>query len=188
MLTTSTNLLQRLQQPSAQEAWTRFVRLYTPLLYHWASRLGLQHQDAADLVQDVLATLVQKLPEFRYDRGKSFRAWLKTVTLNKWRNSVRRRPTASLGSAVEALPDKLDEDKVDSLEETEYRQYLVGRALQVMQAEFQPITWRAFWEHMVLGKSPSEVAAELELRIDSVYAAKSRVLRRLRQELEGLLE
>jgi RNA polymerase sigma-70 factor (ECF subfamily) len=79
---TPASLLHRLRQPNAVDAWPRFVELYTPLLYYWAKRLGLQQQDAADLVQDVFVLLVQKLPEFAYDRHKSFRGWLRTVTLN----------------------------------------------------------------------------------------------------------
>jgi RNA polymerase sigma-70 factor (ECF subfamily) len=69
MHTTSATLLERLRQPADQEAWARFVRLYTPLPYYWARRVGLQEQDAADLVQEVFAVLFQKLPEFTYDRG-----------------------------------------------------------------------------------------------------------------------
>src|SRR5581483_8600497 len=70
MHTTSASLLERLRQPSDADAWGRLVRLYTPLLLYWARRLGLQYPDAADLVQDVLVVLVQKLPEFHYQPGK----------------------------------------------------------------------------------------------------------------------
>jgi len=90
MATTSSSLLERLRQPEATEAWQRFVHLYTPLLYYWARGTGLPEHDAADLVQDVLVVLVQKLPEFRYDAGQSFRGWLRTITLNKWRERCRR--------------------------------------------------------------------------------------------------
>src|SRR5215469_10776017 len=82
---TPASLLDHLRNPADQAAWKRFVQIYTPLMYHWAHRIRLQDQDAADLVQDVFTVLVQKLPEFRYDRQRSFRAWLKTVLLNKWR-------------------------------------------------------------------------------------------------------
>jgi len=91
MDTTPGSLLERLRQPGQPEAWRRFVQLYTPLLFHWARRLGLQEQDAADLIQDVFLVLARKLPDFTYDRRQSFRGWLRTVTLNKWRESARRR-------------------------------------------------------------------------------------------------
>src|SRR5438874_1167415 len=91
MSTTPASLLERLRQPFEPEAWARFVSLYTPLIFSWARRVGLQEQDAADLVQEVFVTLLQVLPTFTYDRHRSFRRWLRTVTLNKWRNN-RKQP------------------------------------------------------------------------------------------------
>ena len=86
MLSTPASLLERLRRPEPGQAWEQFVRMYTPLLCQWARRLGLQDHDVADLVQDVMVRLHQKLPEFVYDPAKSFRAWLRTVLINQWRN------------------------------------------------------------------------------------------------------
>jgi RNA polymerase sigma-70 factor (ECF subfamily) len=186
MNTTSVSLLERLRQPVQQEAsWQRFVQLYTPLFFHWARKLGLSADDAADLVQEVLLHLLQKLPEFTYDPHKSFRGWLRTLTVNKYRDYQRRRrvPVA----AGEHVPEPAL-DEVADFEEAEYRQHIVKQALQLMQAEFQPQTWRACWEYMILDRSPEAVAQELGLTVNAVYLAKSRVLSRLRQELAGLLD
>src|ERR1700716_2727364 len=101
MHTTSVSLLQRLRQQPAADTWERFVRLYTPLLLYWARRLRLQDQDAADLVQDVLIVLVRKLPEFQYQPGRSFRGWMRTVLLNKWRDRPLPRPAVPLDSDVQ---------------------------------------------------------------------------------------
>ena len=60
---TSLSLLERLRHTGDQEAWERFVKLYTPLLYHWAQSNGLQHQDARDLVQELLVLLARELPD-----------------------------------------------------------------------------------------------------------------------------
>ena len=188
MESTSVSLLERLRQPGAHEAWARFVQLYTPLLYHWARRLGLQHQDAADLVQDVFTVLVRKLPEFTYDRDRSFRSWLHAVFLNKWHEGRRRRaaplPCADPGD----LPGVASPDNVAALGEAEFQQHLMMRALQLMQADFEPTTWKACWEHVVCDRPAAEVARELQITVNAVYLARSRVLRRLRQELEGLLD
>lgn len=188
MSTTPVSLLQRLKQPGEERAWERFTELYTPLLYFWMRRQGLQAQDAADAVQEVLALLVRKLPEFEYDRHGSFRAWLRTVALNKLRDLRRRplEPTVDANDpALANLPDPAPED---ALEEAEYRQHLVRQALQLMQQDFQPATWKACWEYAVEGRPAAEVAEELGIAIGMVYVAKSRVLARLRQELEGLLD
>src|SRR5262249_34727653 len=118
---------------------------------------------------------------------KSFRAWLRTVTLNKWRERRRRRELPREDQPV-ALAEQAGPDDAEAFWEAEYRQQLVGRALDVMRAEFQPAVWQAYWEYVTSGDTAAAVAARLGISVDSVYAAKSRVLRRLRQELEGLLD
>jgi RNA polymerase sigma-70 factor (ECF subfamily) len=184
---TSASLLEQVRNPADQEAWNRFVVLYTPLLYQWARGAGLQPSDAADLVQDVFIVLVRKLPDFRYDPHGSFRAWLKTVTLNKWRETQRAR--AARPHAGDGFLSQLaGPDCFGPFWEAEYHQHVVAQALRVMQTDFQPVTWRAFWEHVIAGRPVPEVASELGISTDSVYSAKSRVLRRLRQELQGLLD
>ncbi len=181
---TSLSLLERLQHPADQAAWERFVDLYTPLLYAWTRRLGVPDADAADLVQDVLTVLVEKLPAFRYDRRQRFRAWLWTVTHNKWCD--RRRKDAAAPPTV-PLPELAEPGGDVDREDEEYRRYLVGRALRLMQSDFEATTWKACWEHVVSGRSAADVARQLGISVGAVYVAKSRVLRRLRQELDGLL-
>ena len=189
MQRTPASLIERLRDQTDEGAWTQFVKLYTPFLLYWARRVGLQASDAADLVQDVLLLLYQKLPEFTYDPQHSFRAWLRTVLLNKWREQHRRRPHGpGLETGDEILSDLTDPDALAAFGEAEHRQYLVQRALQLMQTDFQPATWRAFWEHVVAGRPAAEVARELGLTVKAVYLGKARVLRRLRHELNGLLD
>jgi RNA polymerase sigma-70 factor (ECF subfamily) len=184
MDSTSPSLLKQLREPEQSAAWERFVQLYTPLLYRWACRLGLHEADAADLVQEVFVQLLRKLPEFTYQPGKSFRGWLHTMLTNKWRDRPRRlNPSEPQRFDGVAAPDAFAE-----LEENEYRRYLLRRALQVLQPEFAEAHWKAFEQYFLEGKPAEDVAAGLDISVNSVYLAKSRVLTRLRQELEGLLD
>lgn len=185
---TPASLLLRLRQSSETRAWSDFVDLYTPLIYSWARRADLSETDAADLVQDVFLLLVVKLPEFRYDRHGSFRAWLRTVTLNKWRENRRRRRLAARQFDDAELAELPGRDEGDLFAEEEYRRYLAGRALQLMQAEFPDVVWKACWEALTSGRPAADIAAELGIRTDAVYTAKYRVLRRLREQLDGLLD
>jgi RNA polymerase sigma-70 factor (ECF subfamily) len=187
MPATSASLLERLRRPGQDAAWARFVDLYTPLLYHWARRTGLAQAQAADLVQDVLLVLVRKLPEFSYDRTRSFRSWLRTVTLNKWRENLRREQPGRAADGVD-LSARAGPNSLREFEDAEYHAYLARRALGLMQAEFRPTTWKACWEQVVCGRPAAEVAAELGISEGAAYVAKSRVLRRLREELDGLLD
>jgi len=187
MKSTPVSLLERLQQPNEPAAWPHFIQLYTPLLCHWARRLGLQGPDAEDLVQDVFTVLVQKLPEFRYDPSRRFRAWLWTITVNKHRER-QRQAAPVLQADLGPLPEAEVPDVAEAISEAEYRQYLIQRAMELMRTEFEPATWQAFWEFVVNERSAAEVAQELGLTENAVYLAKGRVLRRLRRELEGLLD
>jgi RNA polymerase sigma-70 factor (ECF subfamily) len=187
METTPVSLLQRIRTTGDEEAWGRFLRLATPLLQLWAARLGLQKHDADDLVQEVVAVLVEKLPQFTYDPEKSFRGWMRTIATNKWRQ-WRRRPAASSLDARGEDEEEFAAPAADAFWEREFRERLVARALEIMQSEFQPTTWQACWQHVVSGRSATEVGAELGITPGAVYIAKSRVLRRLRDELRGWLE
>lgn len=184
MTTTSLTLLHRLAKGGDDEAWGRFVELYTPLMLAWCRRLGMADADAADLVQQTFVTLYEKLPSFQYDASGSFRAWLKTVMANAWRNHTRRAKRIGAAPDPEQIPDT---DPRIEIDEAEYRTYLVKRALDLMQAQFDPTTWKACWEFVVNDRPAAEVAAELDLSVNAVYLAKSRVLRHLRRELSDFL-
>jgi RNA polymerase sigma-70 factor, ECF subfamily len=106
MTTTPASLLERLREPFEPEARERFVSLYTPLLYTWGRQVGLQEQDTADLVQDVFVKLVKVLPTFTYHAHKGgFRRWLRTVTLNTWRDQRKRRSDRPLPGNEAALAE-----------------------------------------------------------------------------------
>src|SRR5947209_19592475 len=98
MSETSTSLLRRLQGQPDTASWQRLVDLYTPLIRGWLARHARLH-DADDLVQEVLAIVVRKLPKFRRTpRTGAFRCWLRTITVNclrgLWR-AQRTRPVAT---------------------------------------------------------------------------------------------
>lgn len=185
---TPTSLLERLCQQFEPEAWDRFVSLYTPVLYQWARRVSPQEHDAADLVQDVFLKLVRVLPGFAYDAQKGFRRWLRTVTLNTWRDRRKRRADRPLPTDENALSQLAVPDGLDAFWEADFRQQLVRRALDLMKADFREKTWKAFWQQVALGRPAPEVASELGLTTGATYAAKLRVLDRLRDELAGMLD
>jgi len=184
MDTTPPSLLQRMRQPDQPEAWAHFVEMYTPYLYLWCRRRGLQESDAADLVQDVLLLVFRKLPEFDYNPRGSFRGWLYTLTLNKMRERHRRRALPQ----YEMLENLAGPDEIVRQEEIDYRNHLVRHGLHVIKSGIAPKVWQLFEEHVLADRSATDVAIARGLSVGTVYAAKSRVLSRLRQELEGLVE
>lgn len=185
MLATSATLLERLKEPGSP-AWCRFVTLYTPLIYHWAKQLGLRPDDAADLVQEVLAVAVRRMPTFEYRPAQSFRGWLYTVTRNQWKRSLRGRDPVAVGALADLEDPQADTPAAD--EDREHARILVGRGLDLIRGEFSAVSWRAFESHVLQARPAGEVAAELGLQPGTVYAAKSRVLARLRVVLEGFVD
>jgi RNA polymerase sigma-70 factor (ECF subfamily) len=184
---TSASLLQRLRGAGKPEDWDRFVRLYTPLLFTFARRLGVPEADAADLVQEILATLCAKLPTFVYEQKGRFRGWLWTITRNCW-STWRRQQGQALAAGVELDRRRQEPAESNPIEEAEFRQYVVQRAARLMQAEFREHTWQAFWQHKVHDRPAEEVAAELGMSPAAVYTASCRVLERLREEFADLLD
>ncbi|MFO0928566.1 MAG: RNA polymerase sigma factor [Gemmataceae bacterium] len=186
MITTSPSLLERVRAERDVQSWNRFIDLYTPLLFAWAGRLGLDRHDAADLAQDVLTALVQKLPTFRYDARLSFRAWLKSILLNRWRNRVRTAGRLAVADPA-ALAEVPAEVETPFLEAEEYRQAVARRALGADAG-------RVPADHLagVLGvRRPrptgrpggGRAGHQRERRLPC-----QSVLRRLREELSGLLD
>jgi RNA polymerase sigma-70 factor (ECF subfamily) len=150
----------------------------------------LQAADAADVGQEVFQTVARKVGDFHRDRpGDSFRGWLWTITRNKVHDFHRARlPDQAAGDpdALERLTAAQPADE-DGRPEAEAK-LLYRQALDLLRQEFQEATWRAFWRVVVDGQRPAAVAAELGLTANAVYLAKSRVLRRVRQEYADLLD
>ena len=189
----SSTLLDQLRagQP---EAWERFVRLYSPVIYRWCRRSGLSADDAADVFQEVLSEVLLHLSDFRRDRPQdSFSGWLAAITRNKVRDLYRRRQgraEAQGGSTAQRqmaeIPQPLEPSEEFIQPDAESAAWLSRQALDLIRAEFETRTWEAFWRVTIQGQPSSQVAEDLKMSIPAVYTAKSRVLRRLRQVMGEL--
>lgn len=187
MQTTRVSLLQRMRSKNDSGAWSSFVHIYTPLVSRWVTDLGIGEKERNDVVQEVFMVLLSKISTFRYDSGKSFRGWLRTVTINKSRDFLRKRNRASEPRFLEHIEAVVD-DETQLLTEKEYREYVARAALELMKKNFSETTWRACWLHVAEGKTAPQVAEELGVSTNAVYLARGRVLNRLRHELDGFWE
>jgi RNA polymerase sigma-70 factor (ECF subfamily) len=190
----SSSLLDRLREQDV-EAWQRLTDLYGPLVYSWCRRAGLMPADAADVMQEVFIAVSRAIKTFRRDLpGSTFHGWIATITRNKIQDHFRRcatQPLAKGGSDAQQMLHSLaavDERSISTASPSAAdRRVLLARATQLVRAEFEERTWRAFWMTTVENHLPADAADELGVSLNSVYKARSRVLRRLREELEGLL-
>ena len=186
----SSSLLARVKAREP-DAWRRLVKLYGPVIYLWARQAGLQPDDAADVVQEVLGAVADKVEDFRRERtGDTFQGWLWTITRNKIRDHFRRvqdRPEARGGTDAQQRILQIPElPEPSSDDHAEVGSRVARSALELIRAEFEDRTWRAFWRMAIDGCPAADVAEELGISIRAVYQGKYRVLRRIRQELDEL--
>ncbi len=183
---TSVSLLDRLRQRPDAESWRRLVDVYTPLIRGWLGRHDVPAHDADDLTQEVLAVLVRELPRFEHaGRKGAFRSWLRAVTVHRLRDYWRaRQARPEIDAALDRLADPHSD--LSRLWDLEHDRHVARRLLALIEPQFEAATFRAFRRQVLDGERAADVAAELGVSVNAVLLAKSRVLRRLRQELRGL--
>jgi RNA polymerase sigma-70 factor (ECF subfamily) len=174
-------------------AWRRLMDLYKPLVRFWCGRAGLHGPDAEDVTQETFAAAAAHLGAFHHDRpGDTFRGWLRVIARNQVLAYLRRdqgKVQAEGGSAAWAkLQDVCDPLGGPEGDEQAEMSAVYRRALELVRGEFEARTWQAFWRTTIEDQSPATLAAELAMTPVAIRQAKSRVLRRLRQELGELLD
>jgi RNA polymerase sigma-70 factor (ECF subfamily) len=186
------SLLVRLRDVTDGDAWREFARLYAPVIYGFARKRGLQDADAADLMQDVLRSVSGAMNRLEYDpvRG-TFRGWLFTVTRNKVFNFLDSRKRRVQGTGDSRMQQRLEQHvdsdgKMSADWEADYQRSLAAQAMERVRTEFQAATWDAFLLTAVEGQTPAQVSARIGLSVGAIYVAKSRVIARLRQEIERM--
>ena len=193
MTPTSVSLLDRLKDaPPDASDWGRLHDIYLPLITKWLRRVPGLGNESDDLAQEVFVVMVRELPRFERQREGSFRTWLRQVAVNKvrtWRRRLGRKPLAGLDLTDGFLDQLADPDGALAREwDLDHDRHVFQKLLAIVQPGFRPSTWEAFRRFAVGGRPAAEVAAELGLNVNSVLQAKSRVLRRLREEAGLLLE
>jgi RNA polymerase sigma-70 factor (ECF subfamily) len=186
---TSVSLLERLKHSPPDSAdWRRLHDLYAPLIRYWLGKDPKLRDEADDLSQDVMLAVVRELPRFERRRDGSFRTWLRVITVNRlrahWRTR-RHRPHPGTDDFLEQLADPASELSRQWDEEHDRRVF--QKLFEIMEAEFRAETLLAFREFFLEDRPVTEVAADLGVSVNQVYLAKSRVLKRLREEAHGLL-
>jgi len=175
------------------QAWEKLTELYGPLVYHWCRRYGCADDGAADVFQDVFAAVATGIDRFEHDPARgTFRGWLRTITLNKLRDYQRKsagEARATGGTeAQRRMAAVVDPASDDGEADRAQLSGLFRRGLEQVRGEFEPRTWQAFWRTAVEEEPTSDVAADLGITSNGVRQARSRVLRRLRQQLGDAAE
>jgi RNA polymerase sigma-70 factor (ECF subfamily) len=188
---TSATLLRRLQDSAVdQEAWAELVRRYGPLVYRWCRHWQLQEADAQDVTQAVLARLVVRLRDFRYDPARSFRAYLRSIAGYVWRDLIDQRQKAGAGRGdtthLESLGQIAARDDLARRLDEEFDREILDEAIARVRARVEPQTWEAFRLTAVEGLTGAAAAERLGMAMFAVLQAKNRVQKRLSAEVAHL--
>lgn len=191
---TRLTLIDRIKDPDDAVAWTEFLGIYRPVVYGMARRRGLQDADAQDVTQQVFLSISSAVERWHPGPGKPpFRAWLLTITRNAVTKALtRKKPDVASGSSsVDELLHSLpaEADAASHAEFAMESQLSTLRfATEQIRPEFSDLTWRLFWESVVLGKSVADVARESGRSTGAVYMARFKVLQRLKAKAREVSE
>ena len=192
MSLTPQSLLDRLKRQPTPVDWQRLHDLYQPLVARWLARVPGLGDEVRDLTQEVLLIVHQELPGFERLGAGSFRAWLRAIAVNRVRAHCRtRRPLAGLGGdGTEDFLARLEDPHSDLSRQwdEDHDRHVLDRLLRLVEPDFSAQTWEAFRRFAIEVRPAATVAAELGISENAVLQAKSRVLRRLREEAGGLID
>ncbi len=187
---TSLTLLGLLRRnPGDQAAWNSFVDRYGTKVYAWCRRWKLQEADAYDVTQNVMVELARQMSNFEYKAGGSFRGWLKTIAYRAWcdfLSSRKRVPADGCDTVLDQLAAPGAADDLFRRLEEECDRELMETAMANVQLRVSPHIWQAFLLTAVDGKSGAEVAEQLGMQVGSVWVARSKVQKFLREEARRL--
>jgi RNA polymerase sigma factor (sigma-70 family) len=188
---TSATLLGRLRDcPADQAAWAEFVDRYGGQIYDWCRRWKLQDADALDVTQAVLVKLALRMRTFSYDPSRSFRGWLRTLTQHAWIDFVEGREHRHMETGGAAASGRLEsvqarDDLLARLEE-QFDQELLAEAAARVRLRVEPRTWEAFHLTAVERLPGAAVADRLDMKVATVFKARSKVQKMLRDEVRRL--
>jgi RNA polymerase sigma-70 factor (ECF subfamily) len=187
------SLLFRLAGPSDSAAWADFLDSYEGAVFRYCRSRGLQESDARDVVQEVLLAVHGAMSCWQpTGRPGGFRTWLIRTTHNLCLKSLRVQARGDHGVGGTSIRERLDdlpaENKLKTDEDADWQRWAFCWAANQVEREVLPSTWHAFWLTAVEGEPPTAAAHRLNMRVGSVYAAKCRVLSRIRERIGQLSE
>lgn len=187
---TQPSLLVRLRDSQDADAWEQFAKLYWQVVYRLAMLHGLQPADAEDLSQKVFLSVSRSIDHYEPRPGVAkFRTWLKKIAKNEILNTLARDPRIARRE-VQVNSQYLSAQTRESpaLQEAEYRHEVFLVAAEQVRHEFSDRVWEAFWQTAVLSLPIDCVCEQLQMSRGSLYTARCRVVQRLREFVERLVD
>lgn len=193
-LSTTSEILERLKEPKNDPIWQEFEARYRPVLIAVARKTGVPPIDAEDIAQEALMRFVRNFREGGYDRNRGrLRDWMIGIARNCIREAKRKAALRRERHGLSAVDVPASDIDIDALWDAECAAAIFERAMHELktQTRLSDKTIQAFTLLVVDQFAPEQVADELGMTLDSVYAAKHRcatALRKITRRLENAYE
>jgi RNA polymerase sigma factor (sigma-70 family) len=190
-------LLKRLANWEDNASWHAFFETYWRLIYGFAVRRGLSHEEAQEVVQETVVAVAKSIGNFKYDpQVCAFKTWLLSVTRSKVADQFARRARHANSTApphedaansdMPETADKLQMEQWDKVWEDEWQKNLMETAIRRVK-EGVSIEQYQMFDLFVLKEWPArDVAKALGVTTAHVYVAKHRISKLIRNEVEAL--
>ena len=186
---TQQTLIQRAQNPDDHQAWEDFVGFYRSFISMVLRKSGIGSYDEEDLIQSILLKVWKGLPNYQYRKENAkFRTWLSTIirstSITHFQKSEKERGKRE--ALLQNVVNVSDAD-IENVINAEWNEYLASLAMGKVRETFQGQAIEVF-RLSLQGMSGAAIAAKLRIKEDTVYSLRSRVKRRLKQEIANLRE
>ena len=196
MVTTKESLLGRLRVENAHEAWKEFFEAYWGAILRYARKLGLNDDQAKEVLQETMVALMRILPEFTYDRNKGrFRNFLLTIVHRKSLSVLRRMSRQRTVVCDDLITGDLTEslvgrDRAEREARERWRDSLIEEAIHRLRTDprLGENTFAVFEAYMIEQQPVEKVARRFSLTENAVYQVRNRLLRRLKVDVARLMK
>jgi RNA polymerase sigma-70 factor (ECF subfamily) len=197
LISTRTTLIRRVKNLEDHSSWKDFFDTYSKLIHGIALKEGLSEQEAQDVVQETMISVVKHMPSFKYDRSKgSFKGWLSKLT--RWRviDQLRKRgrfvrwhppagDTTLGGGRADPLPMPSC-SHFEALWNAEWEKNLLNAAIAKVKRRLDPQKYQIFDLYVNKKWAPERVASTFGVTVPQVYLAKHRATELIREEIRRL--
>jgi RNA polymerase sigma factor (sigma-70 family) len=178
-----------------EASFERLYKHFHPKLIHYFTRRGIVPERAEELTQDAFLSVFRNIGTF--ERRGVFTAWLFEIVRNIYINELRRMGAAKRDGYEKPLEEELGPDRGDRkmvapalvspapspLEEVEHREQVA--ALREALETLPPQMGRCVFLRLYHGLKYREVAATMNVSLDTVKAHLGQATVRLRKLLQG---
>jgi RNA polymerase sigma-70 factor (ECF subfamily) len=183
---TNVSLLMGLKNLQDIQAWNRFNARYCPMIKSFVRKMGFDDSTSDDIVQETILAFVDMYTNGKYDKTKGrLKSWLYGIAYRKvvdHRRKHRREFVLDEKSDASGIMNRIpSEDKLSQVWNAEWEDHVLRACLNELTQRVETKTLKAFELYVLKEWRIEDVAAHLDMSRNSVYIAKTRVMKHIQE-------